>query len=132
MKINAALVIEQRMRRAWTQDQLAQAAGLSHRTIQRVEREASGALETKKALAATFEIDVSDLDYEELPAVKKYEYKMVELPLKMGLFKPKTPDIESLLNAEGDLGWRLREIVLPASTFGESGNMVVLLEREKS
>ena len=119
------------MRRAWTQEQLARASGLSHRTIQRVEREASASLETKQALAGTFEIDVGDLDYEESPTMKKYEYKMVELPMKMGLFKPKTPDIESLLNAEGDLGWRLREIVLPASTFGESGNIVVLLEREK-
>jgi transcriptional regulator with XRE-family HTH domain len=131
MKINAALVIEQRLRRAWTQERLARASGLSPRTIQRVEREAAGSLETKQALAATLEIDASDLDYEESPTVKKYEYKMVELPIKMGLFKPKTPDIESLLNAEGDVGWRLREIVLPASTFGESGNIVVLLEREK-
>ena len=49
----------------------------------------------------------------------------------MGLFKPKTTDIESLLNAEGVLGWKLQQIVLPASSFGESGNMVVILEREK-
>ena len=131
MKINAALVLEQRLRRAWTQEHLAKISGLSHRTIQRVEREGSGSMETKKALAATFEIDACDLDYEGIPIMKKYEYKMVELPLKMGLFKPKTPDIESLLNAEGDLGWKLQQIVLPASSFGESGNMVVILEREK-
>ena len=131
MKINAALVLELRLRRAWSQEQLAKVSGLSHRTIQRVEREASGSLETKKSLAATFEIDPGDLDYEEMPRMKKYEYKMVELPIKMGLFKPKTPDIESLLNAEGDLGWKLQQIVLPASSFGESGNMVVILEREK-
>nr|WP_249314096.1 helix-turn-helix domain-containing protein [Pseudoalteromonas sp. S2755] len=34
----------------WTQDQLAGASGLSKRTIQRVEREASASMETQKAL----------------------------------------------------------------------------------
>ncbi|ATC94812.1 DUF4177 domain-containing protein [Pseudoalteromonas tunicata] len=131
MKINAALVLEIRLRRAWTQEQLSQFSGLSHRTIQRVEKEATGSLETKKALAATFEIDITDLDYEEVPVMKKYEYKTVEVPFKMSLFKSGTPDIQNLLNAEGDSGWRLKEIVLPATGFGESTSMVVILERER-
>ncbi|MBV2127598.1 DUF4177 domain-containing protein [Arsukibacterium indicum] len=131
MKINAALVLEERLRRAWSQEHLAQVSGLSQRTIQRVEKEATGSLETKKALAATFEVDVVDLDCEELPIMKKFEYKTVEVPFKTSLFKSDTPDIESLLNAEGDVGWRLRQVVLPASGFGESGSMVVILEREK-
>lgn len=89
MKINAALVLEQRLRRAWTQEELAIASGLSHRTIQRVEREASGSLETKKALAAIFEVDIADLKHEDLPTVKKYEYKTVDMPFKFGIFSKK-------------------------------------------
>ena len=132
MKINAALVLEHRLRRAWTQEQLALASGLSHRTIQRVEKESTGSLETRKALAATFEIDVSDLDYEDIPAMKKYEYKTVEMPFKFGLIKQKAPDVESLLNAQGDQGWRLHQIITTASSnFGQSEKMIVILEREK-
>lgn len=131
MKINAALVLEQRLIRAWTQEELAIASGLSHRTIQRVEKEALGSLETKKALAATFEVDITDLDYEDVPLMKKYEYKTVEMPFKFGLFKQKTPDIEGLLNAEGAQGWRLHQIVLPASSnMGQSEKVIVIFERE--
>ena len=132
MKINSALVLEQRLKRAWTQDQLARVSGLSHRTIQRVEKEATGSLETKKALAATFEIDANDLDYEELPAMKKYEYKTVDMPFKFGIMKQKTPDLETLLNAEGEQGWKLHQMILPAtSNFGQSDKIVVIFEREK-
>jgi len=131
MKINSAVILEHRLRRAWTQEELSIATGLSHRTIQRVEKESSGSLETKKALAAAFDIEVSDLNYEESPKMKKFEYKTIEMPFKFRLFKSGTPDVESLLNAEGELGWRLQQIVLPASGFGETGSMVVILEREK-
>lgn len=131
MKINAAFVLEQRLRRAWTQEELAIASGLSHRTIQRVEKEASGSLETKKALAVIFDVDIADLNYEDLPTMKKYEYKTVEMPFKFGIFKQRTPDIESLLNAEGAQGWRLHEVVLPASSnMGQSEKIIVIFERE--
>lgn len=63
--------------------------------------------------------------------MKKYEYKTVEMPFKFGLFKQKMPDIESLLNAEGAQGWRLHEVVLPASSnMGQSEKIVVIFERE--
>ena len=130
MKINAALVIQNRMLKAWTQEQLAIASGLSQRTIQRVESEANASLETKKALAATFNIDIADLECEEIETVSKYEYKTVELPFKLRFFKSGTPDVESLLNAEGRQGWQLKQIVIPASGFGESDSMVAILERQ--
>ncbi|MEW5251778.1 DUF4177 domain-containing protein [Microbulbifer discodermiae] len=63
--------------------------------------------------------------------MKKYEYKTIELPFKTGLFKTGTPDVESLLNTEGELGWRLHQVVLPAVGFGESSSMMVIFEREK-
>ena len=132
MKIDAGLVIQQRMKKAWTQEQLAVAAGLSKRTVQRVESEANASLETQKALAATLGLTLSDIAYKGEMGMKKFEYKTVELPFKMRFFKSGTPDVQSLLNAEGSEGWQLKQIVLPASGFGESDSMVVILERELS
>ena len=130
MKIDAALIIKFRMLKGWTQEQLSLASGLSKRTIQRVENESTASIETQKALAATFDIDFSSLTLEEVTAMKKYEYKTVELPFKFRFFKSGTPDVQSLLNAEGQNGWQLKQIVTPASGFGESDSMIVILERE--
>ena len=130
MKIDAALIIKQRMLKGWTQEQLAAASGLSKRTIQRVENESTAAMETQKALAATFELDFASLTMEEVTVIKIYEYKTVELPFKFRFFKSGTPDVQSLLNAEGQNGWQLKQLVLPASGFGESDSMIVILERE--
>jgi transcriptional regulator with XRE-family HTH domain len=66
MKINAELILKLRKERSWSQDELAIASGLNLRTIQRVEKDASASLQTKKALAAAFDIDTRDLDSEEI------------------------------------------------------------------
>ncbi len=66
MKINAELVLKLRNQNSWTQEELAIAAGLNLKTIQRIEKKASASLQSKKALASVFEIDIQDLDYEEL------------------------------------------------------------------
>lgn len=133
MRINAELVIALRTKRAWSQDELSIASGLNLRTIQRIEREASASLQSKKALASVFGIDIHDLEYLEKPFVKKYEYKTVEMPFRFGIVKQGTPDIEKILNAEGEKGWRLHQIVMPASSnFGQSEKMVAILEREKA
>ncbi len=64
--------------------------------------------------------------------MKKYEYKTLDVPFKFGFFKQKTPDLESLLNAEGEQGWKLHQMVLPASSnFGQSEKIVIIFEREK-
>lgn len=121
------------MRRSLTQDELAIMSGLSIRTIQRVEKEGMASLQTKKALAATLEIDVHDLDPEESSTMTRYEYKTVEAAFKIGLFKAKSPDFENLLNAEGEQGWRLHDILLPASSnFGQTDRAVIVFERERT
>lgn len=53
------LVRKLRLQRGWTQDQLAEIADLSVRTIQRIERGGPASLETARALASAFEVDVS-------------------------------------------------------------------------
>jgi transcriptional regulator with XRE-family HTH domain len=45
-----------RLQRAWSQEQLAEIAGVSARTVQRIEQGQPAALETLKALAAAFDV----------------------------------------------------------------------------
>lgn len=66
------LVRKLRLQRGWSQEHLAELVGVSVRTIQRIERGYSPGLETSKALASVFEVDVSTFTSEEL-TVNKYE-----------------------------------------------------------
>ena len=50
-----------RIRRGWTQEQLAEIAGVSTRSIQRAERGSAASLETLRALAGAFEIEIAEL-----------------------------------------------------------------------
>ena len=69
MKISAAAVRRLRTERGWSQDQLATAAGLSLRTIQRVEAEGVASMATRVSLAATFSIPQAQLaEAEAVPA----------------------------------------------------------------
>lgn len=88
-------------------------------------------MQSKKALASAFEIDVRGLDYIGQPKMKKYEYKSIEMPFKFGFFKQGTPNIDETLNVEGAKGWQLHQMVLPASSnMGQSERMIAILERE--
>lgn len=49
-----------RQSRGWTQEQLSDISGVAARTIQRIEKGETGALDTLKALASAFKLDVSD------------------------------------------------------------------------
>ena len=61
MQIDSKRIRAEREKRAWSQEHLAEAAGVALRTIQRVETSGAGSYETAKALAAVFEIDVAQL-----------------------------------------------------------------------
>jgi transcriptional regulator with XRE-family HTH domain len=61
MKINSEVLRQQRERRAWTQSQLADVAGLSMRTVQRIERSGSSAKESAMALASALDLELTDL-----------------------------------------------------------------------
>jgi len=54
-------VKELRHRHSWSQSHLAEAAGLSKRTIQRVEKEGECSRETLLSIAAAFDVDVTSL-----------------------------------------------------------------------
>lgn len=59
------LVQKLRLKRGWSQQQLAQASGLSTRTIQRIEAGYPASTESLKSLAAVFEVDFSTLNPEQ-------------------------------------------------------------------
>jgi transcriptional regulator with XRE-family HTH domain len=134
MRVNAELVAELRKKLAWSQDELATAAGLNLRTVQRIENVGTASLESAKALASALEIELTDLKHsEENKGVSKFEYKTVVLPFKFGIFKRGTaalPDVESALNKEGRDGWQFKQMVVQASSnLGESVGMIAIFER---
>ena len=55
------VIQEMRLKRGWSQQQLADLSGLSARTIQRIEQGQPASLESYKALGAAFNVDFSDL-----------------------------------------------------------------------
>lgn len=128
MRINAQLVVTLRKRKAWSQDELATAAGLNLRTIQRVESDGVASLQSRKALAAAFDVEVAELDVKEPRVMKRYEYKAVNYKMSMlGMARGKTADtVTAGLNSEAAQGWRCVSLV-PDSNLA---NLWALLERE--
>lgn len=61
MKIDGGLVKRLREEKSWSQEHLATVAGISHRTIQRVESDGTASLETRMALASALAVSASDL-----------------------------------------------------------------------
>ncbi|MEN9307721.1 MAG: hypothetical protein RL173_1653 [Fibrobacterota bacterium] len=59
MKIDTQLLRQLRDERSWTQEHLAEVAGVSLRTVQRIEREGNASADSRLALAAAFGVDVS-------------------------------------------------------------------------
>ena len=71
------IVRKLRLKRGWTQNELAEMAGVTSRTIQRIEGGHTPGLETARALAAVFEVDLnlirpedSDMQHD-IPQIEK-------------------------------------------------------------
>jgi len=63
MTINAEKIKSLRKKANWSQEELATATGLSIRTVQRAETDGNAALETRRALAAAFDVQPEALDF---------------------------------------------------------------------
>lgn len=61
MKVDPEIVRKLREERAWSQEHLAAVAGLSLRTVQRVESDANASAETRMSLATAFGVDLESL-----------------------------------------------------------------------
>jgi transcriptional regulator with XRE-family HTH domain len=104
MRINADLVIKARKEKSWSQEELAIAAGLNLRTVQRIESEAAASLQSKKALASALDLDIRaldthGLDTQEIDMRQQWDYKVVETKNRDEL----QPELFHL----GDQGWEL-------------------------
>lgn len=114
MKINRNLILTHRKQRSWSQDELAVASGLDLRTIQRIERSGSASLQSRKAVAAALNIDVSDLDSPEEPMTTQYEYRVIQFDMKWNTTASKLgtdfAEMERHMNDLGSKGWDLVKI----------------------
>jgi transcriptional regulator with XRE-family HTH domain len=79
MNVNVDLLLQLRKARAWSQDELATASGLNLRTIQRIENEAIASLQSMKALASAFKVNIHDLEHEELEMINELLGKEVSI-----------------------------------------------------
>jgi transcriptional regulator with XRE-family HTH domain len=135
MNINSALVKQLRSEKSWSQEELAIASGLNLRTVQRIEKEASASLQSKKALASAFGVTVKDLEHVESPAMQKHEYKTLDIEWKQGFLAgikaASFPDLKTILNREGQEGWRLVQILSPDLMMSAKAaeKMVAIFER---
>jgi transcriptional regulator with XRE-family HTH domain len=129
MKVNTARVLDLRKQRSWSQDEMATAAGLNLRTIQRIENEGTASLQSLKAIASALEVDLENLKFTPEKSMSRFEYKTVVLPFRVGIFKQGLPDIQKALAKEGEQGWQFKQMVLPSSQWGSSDSMVAILER---
>jgi hypothetical protein len=103
--------------------------------VQRIEKEATASLQSKKALAGAFGIAVKDLEYQESSSMQTYEYKTLDIEWKQGflssLKSAHLPDLTPALNREGQEGWRLVQILLPDLLLGAKSveKLVAIFER---
>ncbi|TWX64597.1 helix-turn-helix transcriptional regulator [Colwellia demingiae] len=79
------IVKKLREKRNWSQEQLAIMAGLSTRTIQRIESGNKASIESLKSLASVFEIDISKLK-EEIIVIDKSSESWKSEPLLVKFF----------------------------------------------
>jgi hypothetical protein len=61
LKLDSTVIKTERGKRGWSQEQLAAAAGLGVRTVQRMESSGTASAESAKCLAAVFEMPLADL-----------------------------------------------------------------------
>lgn len=110
MRVDAVKIRSGRRERAWSQERLAELAGLGLRTIQRIESSGVAAMESVSALAAVLEIPLSELILSEPPATLPAE------PVQL----PKTGDsrlgLAEWLDAKRR--WLLVSLALPVLVLG--------------
>jgi len=112
MRLNRRFILDLRKQRSWSQDELANAAGLNLRTVQRIERSGSASLQSRRALAAAFDVDPSALDAPE--DLMRYEYRVLRFDMKWSGIGAKLGTdfaaFEDEMNVLGSEGWDLVKI----------------------
>jgi transcriptional regulator with XRE-family HTH domain len=104
MKVNGEAVRALREQKSWSQEHLANASGLSVRTVQRVEMENVASAETRLALAAALDVPVAVLMSAPLSpdtrvVVPRFERMMRKTLLGLGVGLAAVVALVVLLNA---------------------------------
>ena len=73
MKIDALKIRQLREARGWSQEHLAEVAGLSARTVQRIEAEGNASPESRMALAAALGVEATELGMAPVPTPVLHE-----------------------------------------------------------
>ena len=81
MKVNRELIKALRVNKSWSQERLAEVAGVSLRTVQRVENEGAASLQTRVAIADALGVEPAYFDAEVKRAVNSH----VSVKLRMRL-----------------------------------------------
>ncbi|MCV6626919.1 MAG: helix-turn-helix domain-containing protein [Cellvibrionaceae bacterium] len=89
MKINRQVLKSARKQKLWSQEQLAAAAGLSLRTVQRIETSGSGSMESVAALAAALELPAEQLQ-QHTPVFSPYRHTQLGYVIWVFFFVPLT------------------------------------------
>lgn len=124
MRINADVVRDARKKKSWSQEELAIAAGLNLRTVQRIESEAAASLQSRKALASALDLDLRDLDLEEIHMRQQWEYRVVET-------KDRT-ELQVELAHFGTEGWELVSTTAMFNTMMTKVVYALFLKRPKT
>lgn len=116
------IVKKLRERRNWSQEQLAIMAGLSTRTIQRIESGNKASIESLKALASVFEVDISILKEEIIVIDKsseswKAEYTFFKLLLWGVKARKQVLTMEFLCLALGLISWVIKPDIFATPAF---------------
>lgn len=94
MEVNALTIKNLRSERSWTQQHLADACGISLRTVQRVERYGNASNETVMSMVAVFEIEQNHIVVPDEPVEiveqmigfdKRKDKKLIFLTLLIGM-----------------------------------------------
>lgn len=86
VKVNSNLIKTERESRGWTQEHLANVAGLSLRTIQRIEKTGTASFESVTALASVLAVSIAELRVSASVAPRKPVLHLsLELPLRLSL-----------------------------------------------
>lgn len=126
-----------RRKKSWTQEKLANAAGLSLRTIQRAENTGIASLETKLALSSTLNVSIEQLSSSAFTSSfsnpRKYQARYGYLGAGLGLLFAYSGIVSGVLSSNvsyGDAGvWLGAVSALIGGSFGFIG---VLAKRAKS
>ncbi len=132
MRIDSDRLRNLRVDASWSQDELATAAAVTLRTVQRMENDGKTSLQSLKSIAAALDVSSTELEFK---PINTYEYKSLEIPMAFGkrLKKQNLPEaIDVVLNKEGADGWQLKQLIIPSheGPWGVRSDCVVaILER---